>query len=223
MGSNSRRWLNQSTPPSHLHLVKAVNGLGESIIAAVSHVTHRGLDTSFYQTLGVFDRDVLTAAAPVMDESAAMDRPPVMQGLLESSQHEARMHRPRKLPADDVTGVGINDAGDIDEPCLCPYISEARDPQRIWPGHLEPPVHMIQHRPHRPGTNLGGILVRRLAHHRSTFSEDGASNKPRAVQTLTSHSGDASSQCFASGAWGRCRNLPPCMAPSIVTSTNSIN
>ena len=46
-------------------------------------------------------------------------------------------------------------------------------------------------------------------------------NVPRHV--CTSHSGDASGRCCASGAWGRCRNSPPCTAPSVIASTNSVN
>ncbi|WP_184203197.1 WYL domain-containing protein [Polymorphobacter multimanifer] len=42
---------------------------------------------------------------------------------------------------------------------------------------------MIQHHPHRAFPHLGRVLVRRLAHSRSTFSGVAASGKPGAVHT----------------------------------------
>ena len=111
MGSRSRRLLNQSThssvanstaskrppwsaPMDDLGLVEAVDRLGESIVVAVADAADRRLDAGFRQALGVLDRDVLAASVAVMHEPAAMDGPPIMEGLLQRIEHEARMRRP---------------------------------------------------------------------------------------------------------------------------------
>ena len=39
------------------------------------------------------DRDVLAAPIAMVDELAAMDWPPIMQGLLQRIEHEAGMRR----------------------------------------------------------------------------------------------------------------------------------
>ena len=49
-------------PMDDLGLVETVDGLGQSIVIAVAHATHRRLDTGVGQALGVFDRDVLAAS-----------------------------------------------------------------------------------------------------------------------------------------------------------------
>lgn len=58
-------------------------------------------------------------------------RPPVVQGLLPCIEHEARIRRARRAPADDVPRIGIDGEGDVDEAGLDCHIGEARGPQRI--------------------------------------------------------------------------------------------
>src|SRR6266511_1973078 len=102
-------------PVDDLGFVKAVDGFGEGIVVTVADAAHRRLDTRFRQALGVFDRDVLAAPVAVMHEPAAMHRPPVMESLLQRVEHEAGVRCPRDTPADDATGVGVDDKGDVDE------------------------------------------------------------------------------------------------------------
>jgi hypothetical protein len=51
----------------------------------------------------------------VVHEPTAMDGLAVVNGLLECIEREADVCRPRDPPADDATGVGVDDEGDVDE------------------------------------------------------------------------------------------------------------
>ena len=83
-----------ATSMDDLGLVEAVDRLGESVVVGVADAADRRLDAGLSQALGVLDRDVLAAPVAVMDEAAAMDRPPVMERLLQGIQHEAGMRGP---------------------------------------------------------------------------------------------------------------------------------
>src|SRR5258708_26262946 len=96
-----------------LGLVKTVDRLGESIVITVADAAHRRLDARLHQPLGILDRDVLAASVAVMCEPAAMGGPPIMEGLLQRIEHEARMCCPRDTPAHDATGVGVDDEGEV--------------------------------------------------------------------------------------------------------------
>ena len=74
-----------------LGLVETVDRLGESIVITVADAADRRLDARLRQPLGVLDRDVLAAAIAVVHEPAAMDGPPIMEGLLQRIEHEARV------------------------------------------------------------------------------------------------------------------------------------
>ena len=87
------------TPVDHLGLVEAVDGLGQGVVVAVADAAYGRLDTGFGQTLGVFDRDVLGASITMMNKPSTVQRPPVMQSLLESIEHETGMCRSRNTPA----------------------------------------------------------------------------------------------------------------------------
>jgi hypothetical protein len=152
MGSRSRRLLNQSThsrvanstasklrhgPIDHLGLVEAVDGFDEGIVIGISDTADRGLHACFSQALGIFDRDVLAAPVAMVHKPAAMDRPPIVQCLLQRIEHEARMRRARGPPAHDPAGVGIDDEGDVDEAGPGRDIGEVGEPQDIRSWRLE--------------------------------------------------------------------------------------
>jgi hypothetical protein len=50
-----------------------------------------------------------------MHKAVAVHWPPIVQGLLQRIEHEARMCRARRAPADDAPRIGIDDEGDVDE------------------------------------------------------------------------------------------------------------
>lgn len=82
-------------PMDHLSLVETVDGVGESIVIGISDAADGRLDACFSQAIHVFDGDVLATSVAMVHEPAAMDRPSIMQGLLERIEHEASMHRAR--------------------------------------------------------------------------------------------------------------------------------
>src|SRR3954465_9304599 len=73
----------------HLGLVEAVDGFGESIVIGISDAADRRLDACFSQALGVLNGYVLAAPVAVVHEPATMDRPSIMQCLLQRIEHEA--------------------------------------------------------------------------------------------------------------------------------------
>src|SRR5260370_41917341 len=92
-------------------LVEAVDGLGQRIVVAVADAAHGRLDTGFGQALGVFDREVLAASITMMNKASSIQRPPVMQSLLDSIEHEAGMCGSGNTPADDGPGAGMVSKG----------------------------------------------------------------------------------------------------------------
>src|SRR5690606_31605980 len=109
---------------------------GESIVVGIADTADRRLDASFSQALGVLDGYVLTASVAVVYEPAAMDRPPIVQGLLQRIEHEARVCRARRSPADDPASIGVDDEGDVDEAGPGRNIGEVGEPKRVRPQRL---------------------------------------------------------------------------------------
>jgi hypothetical protein len=85
-------------------------------------------------------------AAPVaaVHEPAAMDRPSIMQGLLQRIEHEACVRRARGSPAHDPSSVGVDDKGDVDKAGPGRDIGEVGEPKDVWPWRLELAVDVIQ-------------------------------------------------------------------------------
>src|SRR3984957_9124316 len=154
MGSRSLRLLNQSTHSRVANstaskfrhgprrwitfsLVETVDGFGEGIVVGIPDAADRRLYACFSQALGVFDRDVLTASVAMVHEPAAMDRPPIMQGLLQRVEYEAGVCRARDPPAHDPAGIGIDHKGDVDKAGPGRDIGEVGEPENIRPWRLE--------------------------------------------------------------------------------------
>jgi hypothetical protein len=67
-----------------------------------------------------------------------------MQGLLQRVEHEAGVCGPGYAPADDATGIGVDDEGDIDEARPGADRGEVREPKHVRRRRMEDPVHMIE-------------------------------------------------------------------------------
>jgi len=85
-------------------------------------------------------------AAPVamVHEAAAMDRPSIMQCLLQRVEHEAGVRRARDPPAHDPAGIGVDHKGDVDKAGPGRDIGEVGEPEDIRPWRLELAVDVIQ-------------------------------------------------------------------------------
>ena len=70
-------------PVDHLGLVKAIDRLGQSVVIAIADTADRRLDARFGEAFGILNRDVLAAAIGVVDETAAVRRSAIVEGLLE--------------------------------------------------------------------------------------------------------------------------------------------
>jgi hypothetical protein len=72
-----------SAPVDDLGLVESIDRLGQGVVVVVADAAHRWFDPGIGEALGVFDRDVMAAAVAVMDQATTMDRPTIMDGLLQ--------------------------------------------------------------------------------------------------------------------------------------------
>lgn len=97
----------RSTPVDHLGLVEAVDRLGQSVVLAVADAVNRWLYPGFGEALGVPDGHVLRPPVAVMDETAAMGRPAIMESLLPGIEDEAGMRRSARPPPHDPPGVRL--------------------------------------------------------------------------------------------------------------------
>src|SRR5690606_35505932 len=97
----------------------------------------------FGEALGVANTDILRSAVRVVHQTAAMNGPPFVQGLLESVEHKARMRCPAHPPADDAAGVGVDDEGHVDEARPCADVGEVRKPEPVRSRRVEDPIHMV--------------------------------------------------------------------------------
>ncbi len=92
----------------------------------------------------------------MVDQTAAMDGTPVMKRLFQGIENEASMGGPARPPADDATGIGVDDEGDIDEACPGCDIGEVGDPQPVRGRGMELAIDLIE----RTG---GGLVADRGA------------------------------------------------------------
>ena len=138
----------------HLGLVEAVDRLGQGVVIAAADAADRRLDASVGETFGVADRNVLRSAVRVVNETAALGGPAVVECLFERVQNEAGMGCAGHPPAHDPAGEGVDDEGDIDEALPCRHVREIRHPQGIRAGRLESAVHPVR------GTRRGFVADR---------------------------------------------------------------
>ena len=128
----------------HFSFVETVDGLGQCVVVAVTDTADSRLVASFCQAFGLFDREVLAATVRVMSEAAFADRPSVVNGLFKRVLRKAVMCRAADAPAHDVTGINVDDEGDIDHLCPCRNIGEVRHPQPVERRCMKLTVNMIK-------------------------------------------------------------------------------
>ena len=152
MGSSSRRLLYQSTlerpprpfAPDHLRLVESIDRLGESVVIAVADTANGRFKACFGEALGVLDGHALRSAVRVTDESAAGDRPAIMQRLFECIENEAGVSRARVTPTDDLSGVDVDDEGDVDEAWPCGDIGKVADSENVRRRRIEVAIYPFE-------------------------------------------------------------------------------
>ena len=74
--------------------VGAVCGFGEGVALHVTDAADRWFDTSFSQTFRVSKGQILPAAIRVVDQSALLNRPSIMQGLFKRIENKVGFGRP---------------------------------------------------------------------------------------------------------------------------------
>src|SRR3954469_8624045 len=86
----------------------------------------------------------LGALVAMVHETAALDGPALVQGLLKRVEHEAGVRRPAHPPADDAPGISIDHKGNIDEAGPGRDVGEIGDPEHVWARRLELLVDAIE-------------------------------------------------------------------------------
>jgi len=127
-----------------LGLVEAVDRLGERIVVAVPTTTDRWLDASLRQPLAVSNRYILRSPGAVMNQTAALLRAAVMQGLFKGVEHEVRVHAGAHAPADDAPGKDIDHEGHVQPALPGRDIGEVRNLQLVRSLGPEATVHPVQ-------------------------------------------------------------------------------
>ncbi len=98
-----------------LGLVEAVDRFGESVVVTVADASNGRLDACLRQPFGILDRYVLNTPVGVVDETTAMDWPPVMECLVQGIEDETRMSGSARPPADDAAGERVDHESDVNE------------------------------------------------------------------------------------------------------------
>ena len=91
-----------------LCLVEPVDGLCEGIVIAVANAADRRFVSSFGQALAVSNADVLRSPVGMVNQSAAMKWPPVMECLLQRIEHEAGMSRSARPSTNNPASIGVD-------------------------------------------------------------------------------------------------------------------
>jgi len=134
--------------------VQAVGRLGQGVVVAVARAADRGLAAGLGQPFAISDAHVLRSPIGLMGQRI------VIAGMARITP--APTHRARRLsswtahaPADDASGVDIDDEGHIHPALPSRDVGVVRDPELIWPLRPELPVDAIQ-RPHGSIVGDGG-------------------------------------------------------------------
>src|SRR6056297_386021 len=78
----------RSLAVNQLGFVEAVYGFREGVVVAVTNAADRWFNASFGQSLGIANGQILPAAIRVVDQSALLDGPSIVQGLLKSIENK---------------------------------------------------------------------------------------------------------------------------------------
>ena len=110
-----------------LSFVEAVYRLSESIVIGIADTADRWFDASFGQTLSVSNGQILPTTIRVMNQSALLNRPSIMQRLLKSIENKVRFGGSRDPPPHDAISKRIDDEGHIDKALPCRHVSKVAD------------------------------------------------------------------------------------------------
>ena len=116
----------RTTPVNDLSFIEAIDGLCQGVVIAVTDTPHRRFDTGFSEAFRLANGQILRATIAVVNQPHCLRGAPIMDSLFQSIEHKARMGRCADTPADDLSGISINDEGDICEPLPCGEWSKKR-------------------------------------------------------------------------------------------------
>src|SRR6185437_6517371 len=94
------------------------------------------------QPLAVADTKILRSTVAVMNQSLTdLTR---VQSLLQSVEHQVRLHRSTHTPADNAAGEHVDHEGDVHESRPGGHVGEIGDPQLVGSICDELPLYAIQ-------------------------------------------------------------------------------
>jgi hypothetical protein len=92
----------------HLGPVEAVDRLRECVVVGVADTVDRGMHAGRGEAFGGADQDVLDASAAVVNPAVGSAGSTRLERWLQGIEHEARVCRPARPPADEAAGVGVD-------------------------------------------------------------------------------------------------------------------
>jgi len=107
-----------------LDLVKTVDRFSERVVIGIANTPDRRLDARFRQPFGIANGHILRAAVGMVNQSATVDRSPIMKRLVEGIENETRMGSLACSPTDDAASEGIDYERDVNEALPRVHIGE---------------------------------------------------------------------------------------------------
>lgn len=121
-----------------LGLVKTVDRFGQGVVVAVANAPERRLNSGLSEALGILGRNTWAATVAAVDQATAMDGAPIMDRMLQRSQHA-----PFCSPTSPrCTGVDIDHENHVNEPRSGRDLSEVRRPQHVRRWRMEAGHHL---------------------------------------------------------------------------------
>ena len=111
---------------------------GGRIIVTITFARHRYLEPVLAQDLLVVVRTILRPTIRVMN--AAFGWLPERDGHLQRPDREVTLHAVTHSPADDASGIQIQDHGKIQPALARPDIADVTDPFLVWLIRREVPI-----------------------------------------------------------------------------------
>ena len=116
MATRPPLWCAQARADGSPCPVEDVEAIGQGIAVTIADSADLRLDAGFAKAQGLADTGILPPAIGMMDHTAAMDGPQIVDGVLQGIQHASGVGGEADAPAHDITGIDIDDEAHVCKP-----------------------------------------------------------------------------------------------------------
>ena len=103
--------------------------LGHRVVVGVCNRSHRGQESGLFEAATELDRSVLATPVGVVDQSRLW--PAGVDSHVEGIEHDLGSQVVRHRPADDPSGVGVQDEREVEPALPGPDVRDVCDPKTI--------------------------------------------------------------------------------------------